>query len=325
MSSSPSVFSEVIPTQHCLVCLKGEVTKQVARDHMYDRPERFIYSACLQCGSMTLDDAENASLHYPDDYYSLRNDTDRRFILVNVALRLLLNLRIIGQTALRFAPNLSPIFFLSKYRISRAARILDVGSGAGRFVRRLAHLGYNDPVGVDPFIAKDIAFRNGGGVRKAQIADISGLFDVIFFNHSLEHIANPSVALQEAKARLAPNGYIVVRIPLSRSYTSELFKECWYQLDAPRHRTLFSDLGFKESAARAGVMVVEVIFDSIDASLGASLRIAFKSRPHSQHSLKEFDQALKSARPALRKIGSTLNSIECADQAMYVLQAKTET
>jgi SAM-dependent methyltransferase len=144
--------------------------------------------------------------------------------------------------------------------------ILEVGSGSGELLHELADLGLHRVVGIDPFIEKDIIYKNGATVLKASIGDISKLmievkFDLIIFNHSLEHSPTPINDLKSATRYLKSNGVILIRVPVSNSALEKKYGIHWWALDAPRHIYLFSAQSINLLAEKCGLTVKSTHFE----------------------------------------------------------------
>ena len=94
---------------------------------------------------------------------------------------------------------------------------LDVGCGSGVFLDYLATLRFENLCGVDPFIYNDLLTAQRSPIYKLRLKDVAKEFDVIMFNHSLEHVASPRAELQAAFDKLGPQGKCIVRIPTPSS------------------------------------------------------------------------------------------------------------
>lgn len=101
----------------------------------------------------------------------------------------------------------------------RDRRVLEVGCSVGHVTQHLAANG-NTVVGIelDPRAAEEARQF----ARAVHVADIDrtpldelvdGPFDVVVFGDVLEHLRDPSAALDAACRLLAPNGHLVVSIP----------------------------------------------------------------------------------------------------------------
>lgn len=111
-----------------------------------------------------------------------------------------------------------------------AARILEVGCGAGAFARLVKEVRRCEYWGVEPSPAA------WAGARKVVDRLIEGAFDpaalrgetfdCIVFNDVLEHLPDPDRALSEARTLLRPGGHVVASIPNLR-YFPYLYRLAW--------------------------------------------------------------------------------------------------
>jgi SAM-dependent methyltransferase len=98
-------------------------------------------------------------------------------------------------------------------------RVLDLGCGAGRFLRALQRAGAQ-PVGVE--IAEAAAERARGNAPDADVRLLEpdgslplghGEIDLVWCSEVLEHIADTGHALLEARRVLRPGGRLLVTVP----------------------------------------------------------------------------------------------------------------
>jgi SAM-dependent methyltransferase len=123
-------------------------------------------------------------------------------------------------------------------------RVLDVGCGSGGLLAHFAARGWG-AYGIDPSpAAVASAARRGAEVHRGTLRDQpwpGESFDLITFQHSLEHIADPVGALRLARPLLAPGGSLAVEAPNWSCWQRRLlFRNRWAALDLPRHRQHFS-------------------------------------------------------------------------------------
>jgi len=112
---------------------------------------------------------------------------------------------------------------LSRLQLTRKIRIVDVGCGTGFLLYFLKEAGFENVMGVEPNIEKDIEYSNGLTIKKAWIHELDEEQDVVMFHHSFEHLPNPIETLERVY-RLLPD-----------SSSSGLFRslgKIWNQLGA---------------------------------------------------------------------------------------------
>jgi SAM-dependent methyltransferase len=138
--------------------------------------------------------------------------------------------------------------------------MLDVGCGAGRYLHAMQKLGW-EIFGVDfSPVAVEAANRNLG-VSRVTVGTLSsidpeiGKFDLITFNHCLEHIADPKGTLREASRRLVSKGKIRITVPDNSGLEARLFGPYWTGLDVPRHLVDFSIATLKTLLCETGFSV----------------------------------------------------------------------
>jgi 2-polyprenyl-3-methyl-5-hydroxy-6-metoxy-1,4-benzoquinol methylase len=83
-------------------------------------------------------------------------------------------------------------------------------------------------------------------------------FDVIALWHSLEHLRNPWLVVDQAAKSLAPGGILVIAIPNIDSYQYSVLKGAWKHLDAPRHLFFFPIESLNGLCRQHGLSVLEV-------------------------------------------------------------------
>ena len=122
------------------------------------------------------------------------------------------------------------------------ARLLDAGAGRGRFVAAALEAGY-EASGVEP---SPRAGHTGAPVLPVSIEDAPidpGSIDVVTLWHVLEHLDDPSTALERIGSWLRPGGGLLVGVPNLASLQARLGGPGWYHLDVPRHRVHFTPAG----------------------------------------------------------------------------------
>lgn len=208
-------------------------------EYMLGTGRVFRYQPCGACGSSTIADP-------PDDLDAFYSRSYEPFAASDGMLAMLR--RYLGLDDRWRA--------LRRVGVPHDARVLDVGCGAGAFLRTLEARGYRDLTGVDPFLPYDP--RTDGACRfvRCDLADLRGeRFDAVTMHHVIEHARDTRRFLQDAAAVLAPAGVLLVRTPLMDSWAARTYGPRWVQHDAPRHLTLLTSDGVRRAAASAGLRV----------------------------------------------------------------------
>jgi len=212
----------------------------------------------------------------------------------------------------------------ARMRASRQVRVLDVGCGSGRLLLDLKKLGYENLLGVDPFIPKAIDYGNGVRVMKEGLENLAGTkWDVIMFHHAFEHMPDPAKVLRFTANLLAPNGHCLIRIPVvARAW--EQYGANWVQLDAPRHLFLQTERSFQLLAHREGLRVYKVTYDSNESQFWAS-ELYSRDIPLREVSAREVKSLFGATRmKEYRRRALEMNGQGVGDQAAFYLVGGNE-
>lgn len=236
------------------------------KEMMFGCPEKFLYFQCVACSCLQLANLP-ASLkkYYPKNYYSFKISPQKIFRnpVKNLIKRFLnnfylMNFRRLGK--LNFPADWIIKIFLPA-DLTKQSKILDIGCGVGVELYTLRSAGFKNLLGLDPYLKQDIIYPSGLTIKKQDLNEISGQWDIIFFNHSLEHIYDQHKTLAHVSALLAARGTAVVRLPLV-GYAWERYRENWVQLDAPRHLYLHSLKSFEKICQENNLKIKKIVFDS---------------------------------------------------------------
>jgi 2-polyprenyl-3-methyl-5-hydroxy-6-metoxy-1,4-benzoquinol methylase len=318
----------------CRIC-SNEKKNQIyeAKEMMFGYKDLFHYFQCSSCKCLQIRDIPlSMSKYYPDNYYSYepisRQNKIKRFNLFKVQLiRMRNNYAVFGKGfigKLLYAkyPNTN-LRILSPLSVSKDTKILDVGCGAGSLLCLLSELGFNNLLGVDPFIAKDIEYDNGFKILKREIHDVEGNFDLVMFHHSLEHVPDPAGTLNIVSLLLTPGGHCLIRTPTVSSYAWDHYGVNWVQLDAPRHFYLHSIESMKILAGQAGLDLYKVVYDSTSFQFWGSEQyikgIPLKDK-RSYSVCAENSIFSKEEISAFEKRAGELNETKQGDQAIFYLR-----
>ncbi len=86
-----------------------------------------------------------------------------------------------------------------------AARVLEIGCGAGKLALDVAEAGY-DVLAIDPEAPEGAIFRQ----TTLEELDETGTFDAVVASRSLHHIADLEAAIERIQALLRPNGRLIL-------------------------------------------------------------------------------------------------------------------
>lgn len=288
-----------------------------AAEMMFGTGETFLYFECTSCGCLQIANIpDDLGRHYPAQYYSFSSEpsfaacTPQRIKAMQDFLK---------TKKIRRAFRKWP--WLSKLGVTQDSRILDVGCGAGALLLALSSYGFRRLHGVDPYIPATRSYANGVCVEKGDLATISGCYDVIMLHHAFEHMSDQQRILQEIKRLLAPNGVVLLRIPIASSEAWRRFGTQWVQLDAPRHLYLHTVKSLTLLANSHDMKVEDVIYDSTAFQFTGSMLY--------QRGIALVDE--KRHRPLFYRLrrayytflAKRLNAHACGDQACFLLRPIT--
>jgi 2-polyprenyl-3-methyl-5-hydroxy-6-metoxy-1,4-benzoquinol methylase len=254
---SSAQISSTLPANCCEVCGAKDWRQLFATsDRLHLSAEPFSIIECAQCKVWrTLPDMSEEELgqFYPNDYWG--GEPTKEWI----------------QASQSDKTN-----FVKQCQL-KGGRILDVGCGAGFFLRALSEkswLRYGVEIGSEAASAAATALGEEyifkGTLIESKFENTS--FDVVTFWSALEHTNEPRTNLIEARRILKPGGTIVIQVPNAASYQAKIFKGDWFSLDAPRHRYHFNLQNLKQI---------------LDATGFAIYHSTFQSKVHNSHALRQ--------------------------------------
>ncbi len=241
-------------------------------DRLHGTPGSFQVLVCSACGSgrtVPVVGPEELGAFYPGSYRAHRLSTGRRRSLPTVVDGIR-SRRALRRTPLRAARERPP------------GRLLDVGSGRGDLGVGLAREGWQ-VTGIEPSEAACEEARARGvrtehGTLATVAPRLSGGFDAVVFQHSLEHVVEPAEDLLLARALLADRGLLLVSLPNFDSWQSRRFRSSWFHLDLPRHRSHFSRRGLDELLRRTGFVPLALQTSTSAEGLPMSLQYRLLGR-----------------------------------------------
>lgn len=284
----------------------------------------FDYEACRDCGCLQIavvpPDLER---FYGDDYYTTRSRlapparAGGWLGVRRLASRARLALSSGAFARLVSGRRYGRFEWFRRTQTTLDAAVLDVGCGSGRLLSRMRRDGFTRLTGIDPRLSNDVveAARGLDGIalRRCTAADLDDAHHLVMAHHSFEHAEDPLAAWQALIARIAPGGWLLLRVPLADSWAASHDGADWAQLDAPRHLQIPTRRSLERLAARSGLIVAHVEDDSGPFQISGNRREA--SRPKRVRLVRAF-RARWRAR-ALRRAAR-------GDQAVFYLHRADE-
>jgi SAM-dependent methyltransferase len=255
----------------CRICgFSGESPVYTVREMMFGLKEEFCYFQCAKCQCLQISEfPQDMSSYYQQDYYSLSQSPQNLYPnpIVSWARRQrdrcsVLNRGLWGRLIRLFHPEDDDMASLSRLKLNQKKRIVDVGCGTGFLLYFLKEAGFENVLGVEPHIERDIQYPNGLTIKKAHVHELDAEQDIVMFHHSFEHLPNPIETLEKVHRLLPSGGTCLIRIPLVSSEAWEKYGPNWVQLDAPRHFFLYSIKSLKVLAEKTKFNIKEIVYDS---------------------------------------------------------------
>ncbi len=294
---------------------------------MFGSREEFEYSECADCGSLQINEVPTDISKYYSSNYLLRDYKQdgvlKRFLKKHRFIAAWRKKNLFGSFLLHLCGVPAIASFIKQTGIQIHEAILDVGTSDGRLLLELNDVGFTNLTGVDPYIESDLVLKSGLLVLKKKLNEVTENYDLIMFNHSLEHVPNPEEELQNAARLLNKGKFVLVRLPVAGCYAWREYKTNWVQLDAPRHLNIPSVKGMKLLAERIGYIVDGVIFESTDFQFWGSEQykrdIPLKDDRslylHSKHSIFSSEEIQQ-----FKARAAKLNAEEDGDMACFFLR-----
>jgi 2-polyprenyl-3-methyl-5-hydroxy-6-metoxy-1,4-benzoquinol methylase len=319
----------------CCICgVEGRGSIVETREMMFGLGDIFYYLECPSCHTLSLLNTPiDMKEYYTNDYYSFEEQEQR------ASLGKLLRIQLARKRAQSLVESNSLFWRLSRrlsrtahhhlwlkeiYKVSFDLKLLDVGCGQGRLLQFMVKEGFRNLTGVDPYIEDSIE-SNCIKIVKGDLYDVEDdCFDVVLFNHSLEHIDHPKEALKRVKSILCRNGYCIISTPVADSFAFAKYRNHWIQIDAPRHLQVFSRKGLEILASINGFKIERIIFNSNEFQFWGSEQYSVGIPLYSVNSFMVNPSgsifSKKDVR-TYRKEASALNRKNLGDQAIFILRS----
>jgi len=315
----------------CRICSNKKNNKSFeAKEMMFGTRDSFIYFQCDACNCLQIADfPPNISKYYPQNYNGHESSSESPFKGLKGKFRKIrYNSTLFPKSTLNKIIN--KIFPTEQYEIlgkkidlNLNIKILDVGGGGGSYLMPLYELGIKNTLVIDPFVTSGTDKPNALKIVKGYIFDLNDKWDVIMYNHSFEHVPDPLENLLAVQKLMDIDGTCIIRIPTVSSFAWKHYKTNWFQLDAPRHFFLHSVESINLLADKAGLEVVDIIYDSsyiqFTGSENYKNNIAMNEKS-TQTLFSYFKKKFNNIKYGIK--ASHLNKINQGDQAAFFLKKK---
>jgi SAM-dependent methyltransferase len=261
----------------CKICQneKGNTAFEL-KEMMYGFGDTFPYFQCSSCNCIQIvSPPENMIKYYPGDYYSY--STEMMVKRLNFFRRLQCRSIIRGEKSL-FSKIItykykSPAYYQTLKNLKLfdlSSSVLDAGSGSGELLKCFYEAGYKNLTGIDPYIEKDLVYNDCIRIEKKELFDVSGKFDAIMLNHSLEHMEHQPEVIKKLYSILTKEGRLLIRIPIVSKPLMEEYGLNVVSLDPPRHFYIHSFKSISLLLEKAGFITENVIYDAYEFSCWGS-------------------------------------------------------
>jgi ubiquinone/menaquinone biosynthesis C-methylase UbiE len=321
--------------QVCRICdYSGIMPTYIAKDNHFGLNEEFFYFECPECLTLQIESIpEDISKYYPQGYYS-------KFTFTSNPLKDFIKKQWYKSYKSKYNPA-SALFrllfgelpfnvWLKRIKIDPNDSVLDVGSGAGILLYHMNLAGFNNLTGIDPFINDSIIYSDELRIIKGNLRDLiekNKSYKLIIFNYSFEHLENPLDVLVNSRILQNPSDYLILRIPVSKSYAWEKYGTNWSNLDAPRHFHILSEKAVSILAQKSNYKIEQVVYDSTDFQFYLS-ELYKNGIPYtatkfgSKNPMKDFRHIVSAkAQREFKHLAVKLNSQRKGDQATFYLRA----
>ncbi|MDD4082998.1 MAG: class I SAM-dependent methyltransferase [Sphaerochaetaceae bacterium] len=191
----------------CDICKSKDFKEYSVREMMFGSGEKFKYMRCKKCNFIFIKKIPiDMNYYYPDNYVAYNNCGRVSNFFRKVRDEWVFSERgLLGFWVNLFFPS----YVLKHFKdlnIKKDSRILEVGCGRGDLIKFLNKFGFKNVLGVDRFVP---SFLTNTLIKKGDLDTVKGeQFDLIIFNHVIEHMTGIPVVFNKIKALLSPGGLL---------------------------------------------------------------------------------------------------------------------
>jgi len=156
-------------------------------------------------------------------------------------------------------------FSVAKHFIKSTDCVLEVGSGSGKFLRKINPKTY---LGIDPS-AKAVLSGKADGInlKRSTIENfVKGLnkkYDIVCSFQVVEHVKNPEVFISACITALRKGGKLIISVPSFDGYFSDVLNPVLNL--PPHHQTHWNNKSLKHLAKIFNMKVIKIKRDKLDS------------------------------------------------------------
>jgi len=233
----------------------------------YCRKDGIDVVRCRYCGlifAATLQKNEDLIKHYSDDYFEPYLKTQ------SVHLKK------------RFKKRIQEI-----KQVVFPGRLLDVGCGAGFFLKLAEDIGYTaEGVELSQYAAKYARSRLGLHIFQGELGDACFAprsFDIITLWHILEHVRDPRNFLTQVEALLKEDGLLAMEVPNIGSTVARMAGAHWELMAPKEHFYYFDAKTLKQYLEESGFKVIRM-----QTFIWTTPAMIFRAKAASRNGLSRF-------------------------------------
>lgn len=278
MDTDTDILQDSITAFSCDTCFlcgsAGVIFYKGLSDHMFDVPGDWNINKCknADCGLFWLDPMpakESIGALYKEYYtHDVERSVEKKPLVKRIFRQFnhaVFCLVLKVSTIKRRKENQRSMYLA---QVS-PGKVLEVGCGRGETLNLLRKMGWEvQGQEIDPLAASAAISLKEVNVHIGELETLnlpSSSFDAVVMNHVIEHVHNPVDLLTECYRLLKQGGQLVMVTPNMDSFLHNKFKQCWRELDPPRHFYLFSEQTIAQLANRAGFAQIHTWTTSLSA------------------------------------------------------------
>ena len=150
-------------------------------------------------------------------------------------------------------------------RHSLKGKVLDVGCGAGEFLKQMKLHGW-ETTGTEPNTKAQSIAKNLGITIHNQLFEITQeTYQAITLWHVLEHVHELNLTIEKIKDLLHKNGTIFIAVPNHKSSDAKYYKENWAAYDVPRHLWHFDQITMTKLLEKHELKLIQTLPMKLDS------------------------------------------------------------